>query len=235
MAVDLMTIVAHPDDAELGAGGTLLRWCSQGASLVMVELTAGQLGTRGTPARRWQETLSAARYLRPLARLCLGWEDGFFSDKHAHLMTLIDLIRRFRPRLVLTNALEDRHPDHGRAAALVERAAFLSGLHKITTHYPPHRPQRILFMIQDRWLMPSFVVDITPFWEQKLQLVAAHRSQFFRTAEDSEPASYLTRPDFFPHLEARAREMGHFIGASYGEGFCLRTPPPIDRFDLLLA
>lgn len=228
-----MTIVAHPDDAELGAGGTLLRWRSQGASLVMVELTAGQLGTRGTPARRRQEALQAAQQLRPLARLCLGWEDGFFSQTESHLLTLIDLIRRFRPQLIITNALADRHPDHPRAAAFVERAAFLSGLPKIATNYPPHRPKRVLFMIQDRWLRPTFVVDITPFWAQKLQLVAAYHSQFFRAADDPEPASYLTRPDFFPHLEARAREMGHLIGVSYGEGFCMRTPPPIDRFDLL--
>jgi len=231
--VDVMTIVAHPDDAELGAGGTLLRWRAEGAKLVMVELTAGQLGTRGSPALRWQEAQKAARILKPIARLCLGWEDGFFTETPESLKTLIDLIRRYRPRLVITNALADRHPDHGRAARLVERAAWLSGLRKIHTLYPPHRPHKVLFMIQDRWQTPSLVVDISAYWEAKLSLLSAYRSQFFREEGDLEPPSYLTRPTFFPHLEARAREMGHFIGVALGEGFVVRGPLAVSDYRLL--
>ncbi len=233
VGVDVMTIVAHPDDAELGAGGTLMRWRHEGARIAMVELTAGQLGTRGTPEQRWKEAMTAAQLLKPVSRLCLGWEDGFFAENPENLKTLIDVIRRYQPRVVITNALSDRHPDHGRAAQIVERAAWLSGLKKIVTSYPPYRPRRVLFMIQDRWQMPSIVVDISDYWEAKLKLISAYRSQFFREVGDTEPESYLTRPTFFPHLEARAREMGHFIGVAYGEGFVMRGPLPVSDYLLL--
>ncbi len=226
MASVVMAIMAHPDDAELSCGGTLLRWQSEGAAVVLVDLTAGQLGTRGSAAQRWQEAQAAARILRPLARIGLGWEDGFFQDSPAAQKTLIDLIRRYAPKVILTNALNDRHPDHRRAACLVERAAFLSGLRRIRTAYPAYRPSHLFFAIQDRWQKPSFVVDITPFWDQKLALIRAYESQFVYRPGDTDPPSYLTRPDFFPHLEARAREMGHFIGVRYGEGFLSRTPLP---------
>ncbi len=233
VGVDVMTIVAHPDDAELGAGGTLMRWRHEGARIAMVELTAGQLGTRGTPEQRWKEAMTAAQLLKPVSRLCLGWEDGFFAENPENLKTLIDVIRRYQPKLVITNALSDRHPDHSRAAQIVERAAWLSGLRKIVTHYPPHRPRRILFMIQDRWQTPSIVVDISDYWEAKLRLISAYRSQFFREVEDKEPETYLTRPTFFPHLEARAREMGHFIGVAYGEGFVIQGPLSVPDYHLL--
>ncbi|MCS7163051.1 MAG: bacillithiol biosynthesis deacetylase BshB1 [Bacteroidia bacterium] len=222
----VMTIMAHPDDAELSCGGSLLRWRAEGADIVLVDLTAGQLGTRGTPAQRYKEAQAAARLLQPRARLCLGWEDGFFAETPETLHCLIDVIRQFRPHLLITNALSDRHPDHSRAAHLVERAAFLSGLSRLRTAYPPYRPRWLFFAIQDRWMRPSLVVDITPYWEMKLALVRAYKSQFFHEPGDTDPPTYLTRADFFPHLEARAREMGHFIGVTFGEGFVLRTPPP---------
>mgnify|MGYP003853051333 CR=1 FL=1 len=226
MASVVMAIMAHPDDAELSCGGTLLRWQSEGAAVVIVDLTAGQLGTRGSAAQRWREAQAAARILRPLARIGLGWEDGFFEDTPPAQKTLIDLIRRYAPKVVLTNALEDRHPDHGRAARLVERAVFLSGLRRLRTAYPAYRPPYLFFAIQDRWQRPSFVVDITAFWTQKLALVRAYESQFVYRPGDQDPPSYLTRLEFFPHLEARAREMGHFIGVPYGEGFISRAPLP---------
>lgn len=222
-----MAIMAHPDDAELSCGGTLLRWRAEGAHIVLVDLTAGQLGSRGSPTLRYQESQKAARLLKPLARLCLGWEDGFFSESPARLRQLIDIIRRYQPAVLFTNALSDRHPDHGRAARLVERAAFLSGLRRIHTTYPAYRPPYVLFAIQDRWQNPSVVVDITAFWDQKVALIRAYESQFFYRPGDSEPPTYLTRAEFFPHLEARAREMGHFIGVAYGEGFVSRSPIPL--------
>ncbi|MCS6789858.1 MAG: bacillithiol biosynthesis deacetylase BshB1 [Bacteroidia bacterium] len=230
----IMTLMAHPDDAELSCGGSLLRWREEGATIVMVELTAGQLGTRGTPALRYQEAQTAARFLRPVARVCLGWEDGFFEETKQTLLTLIEVIRQYRPLILITNALRDRHPDHGRAARLVERAAFLSGLRKISTAYPPYRPPFLWFAIQDWWQMPSFVVDITPYWQGKLALIHAYQSQFFYQPGGQDPPSYLTRADFFPHLEARAREMGHFIGATYGEGFITRQPIPLSSFRQLI-
>lgn len=229
----VMTMMAHPDDAELSCGGALLRWREEGAALVIIDLTAGQLGSRGTPERRYAESQRANRLLKPLARICLGWEDGFFSETPTHLREAIDLIRRFRPTLLITNALRDRHPDHGRAARLVERAAFLAGLRRIQTPYPAYRPPQILFAVQDQWMTPSLVVDITPYWQRKLELVRAYESQFFLHPGETDPPTYLTRSDFFPHLEARAREMGHFIGSTYGEGFISRTPlaaPPLSTW-----
>lgn len=140
MASVVMAIMAHPDDAELSCGGTLLRWKAEGAAVVLVDLTAGQLGSRGTPALRYKEAQFAASLLRPLARIGLGWEDGFFEDTPHAQKELIDLIRRYMPQVVITNALRDRHPDHGRAARIVERATFLSGLRRIPTRYPAYRP-----------------------------------------------------------------------------------------------
>lgn len=221
-----MTLMAHADDAELSCGGSLLRWQSEGAQLIMVELTAAQLGSRGTPSRRYAESLAARRLLAPLARICLGWEDGFFSENYDTLHSVIEVIRQFRPHILITNALSDRHPDHRRAAKLVERATFLAGLRRIPTIFPPHHTPYLFFAIQDRWMQPSFVVDISPFWEKKLELVRAYESQFFHRLGDPDPPTYLTRSSFFPHLEARAREMGHFIGAEYGEGFVVRSPLP---------
>ncbi|MCS7297570.1 MAG: bacillithiol biosynthesis deacetylase BshB1 [Bacteroidia bacterium] len=226
----VMTIMAHPDDAELSCGGTLLRWRAEGAHLVLVDLTAGQLGSRGSPARRYAESQIANRLLQPLSRLCLGWEDGFFSETPDALRAVMELIRRFRPHILITNALSDRHPDHGRAARLVQRAAFLAGLRRIHTAYPPFRPSLLLFAIQDQWMTPSLVVDITSYWQQKLQLIHSYESQFFHHPNDPDPPTYLTRPTFFPHLEARAREMGHFIGVEFGEGFVSKHPlalPPL--------
>lgn len=216
--------MAHPDDAELSCGGSLLRWRNEGAQLVMVDLTAGQLGSRGTPETRYAEAQAANRLLRPLARVCLGWEDGFFEPSREKLLELISVIRQYSPKLLLTNALQDRHPDHGRAARLVERAAFLAGLRRIRSKYPPHRPARLFFAIQDQWIMPSVVVDISAYWEAKMQLIRCYETQFFYKSGEKDPPTYLTRADFFPHLEARAREMGHFIGASHGEGFVLKGP-----------
>ncbi|MCX7606521.1 MAG: bacillithiol biosynthesis deacetylase BshB1 [Bacteroidia bacterium] len=230
MATVVMAIMAHPDDAELSCGGSLLRWQQEGAYIVLVDLTAGQAGSRGSAALRYQEAQTATRILKPLARIGLGWEDAFFEDTPSAQRELIDIIRRYTPTLVVANALYDRHPDHGRAARMVERAVFLSGLRRISTRYPAYRPRKLLFAIQDRWQTPSLVVDITPFWSQKLALVQAYQSQFFSQTGDKDPPTYLTRPTFFPHLEARAREMGHFIGVPYGEGFVTRTPieaPPL--------
>ncbi|MEN3040361.1 MAG: bacillithiol biosynthesis deacetylase BshB1 [Bacteroidia bacterium] len=223
----VMTMMAHPDDAELSCGGSLLRWRAEGAQLVMVDLTAGQLGSRGTAVTRYAEAQAASRFLRPLARVCLGWEDGFFEESRESLLEVISIIRQYRPTLLITNALHDRHPDHGRAARLVQRAAFLAGLRRIRSRYPAHRPARLFFAIQDQWIMPSVVVDISAYWEAKLQLIRCYESQFFHRPGESDPPTYLTRADFFPHLEARAREMGHFIGTSYGEGFIIKGPLPL--------
>ncbi|MCS7188574.1 MAG: bacillithiol biosynthesis deacetylase BshB1 [Bacteroidia bacterium] len=226
----VMAIMAHPDDAELSCSGTLLRWKAEGAHIVIVDLTAGQLGSRGKASLRYEESCRAARAMGLLARVNMGWEDGFFSDDPTRLHALIDVIRQYQPNIIITNALSDRHPDHARAAHLVERAAFLSGLRQITSHYPSYRPLHVLFSIQDRWQTPSLVVDITPFWEEKLRIIQLYKSQFFYHPTDEDPPTYLTRATFFPHLEARAREMGHFIGVPYGEGFVVRSPlaaPPL--------
>lgn len=233
--LDVLGIFAHPDDGEMSAAGSFLRWRDQGAHIGIVDLTAGDKGTRGNPYQRMREADKASMLLGLKVRICLGWEDTFFEPTRQALEELIDLIRRLRPGIVVTNALEDRHPDHGRAATLVERAVFLAGLAKIPTRYSAFRPKRCLFAIQDRWRMPNFVVDITPYWRRKLEVVHAYDSQFFVKENDPEPTTYLTRGDFWQAFEARHKEHGKLIGVPYGEGFELKPPVvPMSEYRILL-
>ncbi|MGQ9863604.1 MAG: bacillithiol biosynthesis deacetylase BshB1 [Bacteroidia bacterium] len=222
--VDVLGIFAHPDDGEMSVAGSFLRWREQGARIGVVDLTAGDKGTRGNPYQRMQEASRASSLLGLQVRICLGWEDAFFEPTRQALEELTDLIRRYRPLIVVTNAQEDRHPDHGRAATLVERAVFLAGLPKIVTRYPAFRPRRCLFAIQDRWRMPNLVVDITSYWKKKLEVVRSYASQFFMGENDPEPPTYLTREDFWQAFEARHKEYGKLIGVPYGEGFELKPP-----------
>ncbi len=227
-SVEVLAIGVHPDDVELGCGGTLLKLRAAGRSVAIVDLTRGELGTRGTPELRLQEAAEAARILGIEQRLNLGLRDGFIGESEAEVRAVIGALRAFRPRVVLANALEDRHPDHGQAAALVRRACFLSGLRRIETAaggevQAPWRPDHLYCYIQDRWLQPSFVVDISSHFERKLDAVRAFRSQFY-DPQSQEPETYISSLAFGEYHRARAREMGHFIGAAYGEGFVAGGP-----------
>jgi bacillithiol biosynthesis deacetylase BshB1 len=224
MNVDVLAIGAHPDDIEMTCAGTVLSLVNQGKMVAGVDLTRGELGTRGTPEIRLQESAAGSRIMKLAARENMGFRDGFFRNDEEHQMALIPIIRQFRPAIVLTNTLDDRHPDHGRAAELVVEACFYAGLRQIETvgkdgkPQEAYRPTYIYHFIQDRSLTPDFVMDITPYWSQKLEAIKAYKSQFFNPASN-EPQSYISGEPFMKFLESRTREHGHMIGVEFGEGF----------------
>jgi len=219
MKLDILVMAAHPDDAELSCAGTILKHISAGKKVGIVDFTRGELGTRGTPEIRLQESADATKILGLHARENLGIRDGFFRNDEETQLKLIEVIRKYQPYIVLANALEDRHPDHGKGAQLAIDACFLSGLRQIKTgDLPAWRPTQVYHYIQDRYLEPDFVVDISTQWDQKEAAIRAFKSQFF-DPNSSEPASYISSPDFLNFIQARAMEMGHKIGVKYGEGF----------------
>ena len=221
--VDVLCIMAHPDDVEISCAGTVAKHVDMGRRVGLVDLTAGELGTRGTPELRRQEAEAARRVLGAAFRHPLDLADGFFRADRESLLKVVTAIRRWRPRVVITNARQDRHPDHGRASALVAEACFLSGLRKVETRHDghaqeAHRPLTLLQAIQDRWIDPDLVIDISAYWAKKKEALACFRSQF-HDPDSTEPESPISRADFMPLLEGRAREMGRLVWASYGEGF----------------
>ncbi len=240
MAVDILAIGAHPDDVELSAAGTLLRQADRGYTFGLADLTLGELGSRGSAALRTEEAHAAARLLGAAFRIQLDLPDGFFEYSRDSLLQIIRVIRRHRPRIVLCNAPNDRHPDHGKAARLVADACFYSGLVKIETLdncgaiQEPWRPQSVFHYIQDRHLTPDFIVDITPYFERKMQAIRAFRSQFYDPERLNEgPQTPISGKDFLDFMEAKARVFGRSAHVRYAEGFiCSRTPALRDLFDL---
>lgn len=230
--VDILCITAHPDDVEISMAGTVLHHIALGHSVGLVELTAGELGTRGNAALRAQEAEAARVVLGARFRYQLGLPDGFFRADEPSLLNVVQAIRRHRPRVLLTNAVRDRHPDHGRGAALVAEAAFLSGLRRIlTTHdgreQEAWRPTQVLHAIQDHWVEPQVLVDITPFWEKKQEALRCFASQF-HDPTSSEPQSPIANPDFMPFLEGRHRQLGRLMNVTFAEGFTTARPPGVD-------
>lgn len=229
--VNILCITAHPDDVEISMAGTVLHHRALGHRVGLVELTAGELGTRGTPEIRKAEAEAAMKVLDVAFRYQLGLRDGFFRADEASLLKVVSAIRAHRPRLVLTNALHDRHPDHGRGANLVAEACFLSGLRRIRTEQDGAvqevwRPTTVLHGVQDHWQEPDLIVDVTPYWTKKEEALRCFASQFY-DPNSTEPGSPISNPDFLPFLEARARQMGRLIGVTYGEGFNVARPPAV--------
>ena len=224
MKLDILAVAAHPDDVEMSCAGTLLAGAAVGKKIGIVDLTRGELGTRGTPETRAAEAAAASRILGVAARENLGLPDGFFRNDREHQLPIIAALRRHQPEVVLCNAITDRHPDHGRAAQLISDACFLSGLRMIETldevgqPQAAWRPRHVYHFIQDRPIVPDFVVDITPHWEKKWASIHAYQTQFFGDSSP-DPVTYLSTPEFVRFMEARAREFGHMIGVEYGEGF----------------
>jgi len=233
---DLCAFGAHPDDVELYAGGTLAKSVAQGKRVAIVDLTQGELGTRGTAATRAAESSIAQEILGAEHRENLSLGDGFFEVNERSLHAVVEVLRRLRPRIVLANALDDRHPDHGRGAELIHRAAFLSGLVKIETvdtdsgvAQLPWRPQAVYHGIQDRWREPTIVVNIEGFEKVKAKAIAAYATQFYRAgAEEKEPQTPISTPEFLVHLEARDVAMGRLAGIQFAEGFETKRPPAVD-------
>jgi bacillithiol biosynthesis deacetylase BshB1 len=231
MKLDILVFAAHPDDAELGCGGTIARHVAMGHKVGIADLTRGELGTRGTPEIRAKEAENASKILGLAIRENLGLPDGFFSNNQHTQLAVISTIRNYKPEIVITNAVYDRHSDHGRAAQLVADACFLSGLAKIETSLHGEnqfawRPKAIYHFIQAQLIKPDFVVDITDFWEKKVASYMAFESQMFNPAS-KEPKTYISSPEFLRLVEARAIEFGSAIGAKYGEGFIVRRIPGV--------
>ncbi len=218
MKLDILVLSAHPDDAELGCSGTILAHIAMGKKVGIVDLTRGELGTRGTAETRAAEATESAKILGLSARENLEFPDGFFQNDKNNLLEIIKVIRKYQPELILANAINDRHPDHIMGSELASRACFLSGLIKIDTGQAAWRPKNIYHYIQDRMVQPDFIVDITQHWEQKMKSINAYKTQFFHS-ESKEPQTYISTPEFMHYIESRAVEFGHAIGVKYGEGF----------------
>lgn len=241
--VDILAVGVHPDDVELSCSGTLLKHIAGGRSVGLLDLTKGELGTRGSAAVRKVEALESARLMGALFRINLEMEDGFFQYNPENIRIIIAAIRACRPSIVLANALQDRHSDHGRAAKLVADACFYSGLVKIETTDEQGavqgrwRPQAVYHYIQDQQLQPDFVVDITGFLELKMQLIKTFRSQFYLPQAEEfqlELDSPISGKDFLDFIQAKARVFGRPIGVEFAEGFNIsRTVGVNDLFHLL--
>ncbi len=233
MKLDILVLAVHPDDAELGCSGTILKHIAAGKKVGIIDLTRGELGTRGSAEIRDQEAADSAKIMGLHARENLRFRDGFFENNEAHQLEVVKMIRKYRPEIVLSNALQDRHPDHGRAGDLANDACFLSGLSKISTKLYGQaqegwRPRLILQYIQDRYIQPDIIIDITPYFETKIAAIKAFKTQFFNPELD-EPDTYISSPDFFESVIGRAREFGKAVGGTYGEGFTSRKLLGIDN------
>lgn len=224
--IQVLAITSHPDDVELGCSGTIMMEKLQGKTTGVVDLTRGELGTRGTPELRFQEAANAARIMNLDVRDNLGMPDAFFQNNEENQRKLIQAIRKYRPEIVLASALEDRHPDHGRAGKLISDSCFFSGLRKISTsdengnpqeHW---RPKYVFHIIQDRFYQPSFVYDISAVFDRKLEAIRAFSSQFHsETYDKNEPQTYISGPEFLEAIIGRAQMLGKMIGVKYAEGF----------------
>jgi len=222
---DIVAFGAHPDDIELSAGGVIAKEAQRGKKVALVDLTRGQLGTRGSVEIRAEEAEAARVILGVEHRENLGMEDGWFEVDEVHLRAVVEVLRRLRPKVVLANALSDRHPDHGRGAELVARACFLAGLPRIETvdiesgeQQPPWRPRAVYHYIQDRDRTPDVVVDISGFEEIKMRAILAYSSQFHNPDSD-ERETPISSPEFLDHLRGRMRSTGRPAGFAYAEGF----------------
>lgn len=221
--LDILVFAAHPDDAELGCSGTIASHIALGHKVGVVDFTQGEMGTRGTPELRLQEADASSKILKLSSRENLGFKDVYFQNDEAHQLKLIEMIRKYKPEIVLANAVTDRHPDHGKGSSLTTTACFMSGLRKIETEHngvpqDAWRPKFVYHYIQNNYVEPDFVMDITPFWQTKIDSILAFQSQFY-DASSEEPMSFISDPEFLPFIEARAREFGHKILTKYGEGF----------------
>jgi len=237
MKLDILVIAVHPDDAELCCSGTILKHIALGKKVGIVDLTRGELGTRGTAETRDEEAADSAKILGLHVRENLGMRDGFFQNDEFHRLEVVKVIRKYQPEIILSNALEDRHPDHGRAGDLVFDSVFLSGLPKVETvlngvKQEAHRPRLLLQYIQDRYLRPDIIVDITDHMDAKIKSIQAFKTQFYNPDVEGQQ-TYISSPDFFESVIGRAREFGKSIGTTFGEGFTSRKLLGVDNlFDL---
>ena len=224
MKLDTLFFSAHPDDVELSCSGTILKLIKEGKKVGVVDLTRGELSTRGNPEIRAKETKEASEILSLSVRENLRLEDGYFEINDKSVKSVIKVIRKYQPKTIFSNAIRDRHPDHGRGAELLKKAVFLSGLTKIELkddhgkELTSWRPAQHFHYIQNDYIEPDFVIDISEHWEDRMKSVYAYASQFFNS-NSREPETHISSERFIKFIEARAREMGNKIGVEFGEGF----------------
>ncbi len=237
MKLDILAIGVHPDDIELSCSGTLLRHVNLGKKVGLLDLTKGELGTRGTAEIRLKEAEEASKLMGALVRGNLGMEDGFFEYNMDNILKIIQMIRLLKPDIILANAVSDRHPDHGRAAKLVSDACFYSGLRKIETEWEgasqkEWRPSAVYHYIQDYHIIPDFVVDISDFMDEKIEIIKAFKSQFYNP-DSKEPATPISVSNFFETVRGRNATLGRPASFDYAEGFTVnRTVGVNNLFDL---
>jgi bacillithiol biosynthesis deacetylase BshB1 len=238
MKLHVLAIAAHPDDTELSCSGTLLKHISLGYNCGVLDLTSGELGTRGSAELRLEEAANAAKILGLQVRDNLKMADGFFKNDQQHQLEIIKKIRQYQPDLVLCNAITDRHPDHGRAAQLASEACFYSGLRRVQTQLngqeqQPWRPKAVYHYIQDKQLKPDIVVDVTEFVEKKMEAIGAFKSQFYNP-DSKEPESPISVKNFLEVVKGKMSVFGRDAGFEYAEGFTVeRTPGVTDLFKLV--
>lgn len=235
MKLDYLAIGAHPDDVELGCGGTIAQLISEGKKVGIVDLTQGELGTRGTALTRKEEAKNAAEILGVSVRENLQMSDGFLENSREYQMSIIKMIRKYQPEIVFANAIRDRHPDHGKAAKLIADACFLSGLVKISTQQDGEaqeawRPKKIFHYIQWEEIKPDFVVDVSDFMDIKIASCLAYKTQFY-DPNSNEPMTPIATKDFLESLTYRAQNLGRLSGIAYAEGFTAHQMIAIKNFD----
>jgi bacillithiol biosynthesis deacetylase BshB1 len=223
MKLDILAFAAHPDDVELSASGTLLHYAAQGKKIGIIDLTEGELGTRGSVTERYSESAAAGKLMGLSIRKNLNIGDGFFEINEENKRKIIEQIRIHQPEIVMANCLSDRHPDHGRGGKLVSDACFLAGLRRIETIVDgialvPHRPRLVLHYIQDHYTHPDIVMDVSPYMEQKIEVIKAYRSQFY-DPNSNEPNTPISGEEFFQFIKGRMMQYGRPIGVDYAEGF----------------
>ena len=223
--LDILAFGAHPDDVELGCAGTILLQISLGFRVGVIDLTKGELGTRGTAEIRSKEANEASKKMNLSIRENLAFPDGFFENNQESKYEIIKKIRQYQPSIILCNAKEDRHPDHGRAASLVQDASFLSGLEKVKTHHnnnpqEPFRPRVIYNYIQYNDQKPDFIVDISRFMDHKMEIIKSYKSQFY-DPNSKESETIISKKEFLDLIRSRSADLGRFISVDYAEGFCV--------------
>ncbi len=240
MKLDILVFGAHPDDAELGAGGTIAKEVSRGKKVGIVDLTRGELGTRGTAEIRDKEAAEAAKILGVAIRENMEFADGFFANDKEHQLELVKIIRKYRPEIVLCNAIEDRHIDHARGSQLVSDACFLSGLVKVDTKMDGDdrwqeawRPKLVYHFIQWKNLEPDFLMDVSGFIEKKTEAIVAYSSQFY-DPKSNEPETPISSKNFIDSVNYRARDLGRLIGVEHAEGFTVERFVAVDNLDSLI-
>ena len=240
--LDILAIGVHPDDVELGCSGTIINEIRNGKKVGVLDLTQGELGSRGTVETRYEEAAKAAMIMGVALRENLRMCDGFFENDQEHQRKQISAIRKYQPEIIITNSLSDRHPDHGRAAKLTADSSFLSGLRKVETKdeqgndQQPWRPKYVFHYIQDRYHEPDFVIDSTDVFEQRMEAVKAYTTQFYNPDnEDDGPQTYISTAAFLESVIARARVIGKKIGVQYGEGFNSEKTLGLKNMDSLIS